>query len=792
MSYSIAGSLITQASGTTDNDLSGLANIAGVTVFNGGIRSMYILDGLQLEIRGTQTINPFNECIFTQNFSSNYNVRNYGTLTINGYRNYSSALQNSKQPWLISSEDDNNFCFFNTGALVWTGGAIDSKRGVRLFGDVTLDTIVGDCVHVNRFEFGTDNLTINGPITLQGFRASLNNNKPITNLVMTGARGIDFTSVAGRNNIGGGLHYILTDFVYTLSNLGCNLRYFNTADFINTKTGSELEVLPAAAGTNGNNGGVVAVYKNIKFNVKDLSGNNLQGAKVYFSTYNDGNRVDVSSSFGAGFNFTATDIFSMTTDSSGNTSTSKVLLVAHTLATTNANDLNVSFYSKNGNTTDLYTVDYYKYGYIKSQLDVSMKDTGEKTQGFVSLPDLSISENTKTTVTAYATIETSAKFYDRAASYLEDNFNTIRAALVSRSGIEINAGAYNVTIDATASSAFNLSGNLITIKASSFAGDMTTTGIITLSNGATFIGTRTDTNGTIKTQQFSVTGLVAGSRLRVYNKTTSAQVVNEVVSGTSYTGLYPEGTGYSVGNVLDLRATKIDKLEFSVTVVVGSTGWNSLVSQSANPVYAAHGVNGATVSGISWDSGNLQFDFNDADNQINGADIGAWYYYFITTEVGIAEAFKALNWPQINKITNVTSNVSMTFDNTKSTPLRINNCWIDKDNGSSIIATASNSIQIDPPAVFVAQADSSGLTPEQATELTGIKTKTDLLNFTGADIKATLDGEAVVTDTASRNASKADLNPVTAELGKVDTSLQQRNVNMSEPVKKRNYGQSGF
>jgi len=390
----------------------------------------------------------------------------------------------------------------------------------------------------------------------------------------------------------------------------------------------------------------------------------------------------------------------------------------------------------------------------------------------------------------------------------------------------------------------------------------TSGGAVIINNVGSTITTNTGPNITIvlPAKNISVTGIVAGSRLRVYNKTTSAQVVNEVVSGTSYTASYAEGVGYSVGNVLDLRVTKIDKLEFSSTVVVGSTGWNSLVSQSANPVYAAHGVNGATVSGISWDSGNLQFDFNDADNQIDGADIGAWYYYFITTEVGIAEAFKALNWPQINKITNVTSNVSMTFDNTKSTPLRINNCWIDKDNGSSIIATASNSIQIDPPAVFVAQAGSSGLTPGQATELTAVKAKTDLLNFTGADIKATLDGEAVVTDTASRNASKADvsgvrtfnpatdtvanvtlvattttltngaggateaqvqtivnglndfdpasdtvvtdtasrnaskadLNPVTAELGKVDTSLQQRNVNMSEPVKKRNYGQSGF
>jgi len=43
------------------------------------------------------------------------------------------------------------------------------------------------------------------------------------------------------------------------------------------------------------------------------------------------------------------------------------------------------------------------------------------------------------------------------------------------------------------------------------------------------------------------------------------------------------------------------------------------------------------------------------------------------------------------------------------------------------------------------------------TKIDGIKTKTDLLNFTGSDVKATLDGEVVVTDTASREASKANI-----------------------------------
>jgi len=42
-----------------------------------------------------------------------------------------------------------------------------------------------------------------------------------------------------------------------------------------------------------------------------------------------------------------------------------------------------------------------------------------------------------------------------------------------------------------------------------------------------------------------------------------------------------------------------------------------------------------------------------------------------------------------------------------------------------------------------------------------IKAKTDGLNFTGDDVKATLDGEEVVTDTASRTASKADVSALT-------------------------------
>ena len=259
---------------------------------------------------------------------------------------------------------------------------------------------------------------------------------------------------------------------------------------------------------------------------------------------------------------------------------------------------------------------------------------------------------------------------------------------------------------------FNLDDWDMAVDGCTYTGNATTTGLITLPNGGVFNGERTDANGTVLApRSVSITGLVAGSTLRVYNTTTSTQVVNQVVAGTSYTATYAEGVGYSVGDVLELRVAKIDKLEFTTSVIPTSAGWSALVSQEDNPTYAAHGKDGSTVTGISWDSGNMQFDFNEADNVIDGPDIGAWYYYFITTPTGISEAFGALSWPQVNRITNITSKVAITWDNTKSTPLQINNLWVDRDDGVSIIASGSNSIQINPPAVFVKDLQNLQLIP---------------------------------------------------------------------------------
>jgi outer membrane murein-binding lipoprotein Lpp len=195
-----------------------------------------------------------------------------------------------------------------------------------------------------------------------------------------------------------------------------------------------------------------------------------------------------------------------------------------------------------------------------------------------------------------------------------------------------------------------------------------------------------------------------------------------------------------------------------------------LVTQEANATYASYGVDGSTVAGITWDGGNMEFDFNDADNQVAGGDIAAWYFYFITTATGIAEAFGAISWPQINRVSNRTAALAITFDNTKADPLKITGAWIDRDDGATIIASASNSIQIDPPAVFIKETGISGLTPAESAKLDLISTvdgKVDTIDTVVDAISAnvtTLDGKVdtidTVVDVISANVTTVD--------GKVD------------------------
>jgi hypothetical protein len=219
-----------------------------------------------------------------------------------------------------------------------------------------------------------------------------------------------------------------------------------------------------------------------------------------------------------------------------------------------------------------------------------------------------------------------------------------------------------------------------------------------------------------------VSGMTAGSRLRVYNVTTATEVVNAIQTGTAWSLAYTEGTTFTAGDSIQVRATyqsgAAANIEEQYAVISSPSGWAVVAAPVSDTVYAAYAVDGSTCTEFAWDGANLEIDVNDTDNQTVIQRIGAWYKYYITTATGIAAMFGGITWEKVNEIRINTSKVSLKVDNKKTTPLLLSGGRIYRSDGLTFIAAASNSIQLNYDPVYTVETGVSGLTPAESAQLT--------------------------------------------------------------------------
>lgn len=146
-----------------------------------------------------------------------------------------------------------------------------------------------------------------------------------------------------------------------------------------------------------------------------------------------------------------------------------------------------------------YTRGFYKYGYLPTSktFDVLESSTGEiiNDGDVLMLENTGITESSKAAVDAYTSIDNAYQFFDAYCSWLEDNYQAQGALAIVRLLGQIDLGAINLDIDATAVQVFDFDGSKITIKSSAYAGLLTTTGTVSLLNGATQSGGIIDSNG---------------------------------------------------------------------------------------------------------------------------------------------------------------------------------------------------------------------------------------------------------------------------------------------------------
>ncbi|MDG1315099.1 MAG: hypothetical protein P8P29_06215 [Flavobacteriaceae bacterium] len=288
--------------------------------------------------------------------------------------------------------------------------------------------------------------------------------------------------------------------------------------------------------------GRVIATRRFQLNINDSSGSPFSGAILKLTNDNDSDSVEISSSSAASTIDQQVNVFVGR----------KTTFTSSYISPPDQDDLQVK----------TLTVGFY--GKLTSSVPAVDFSSGPVSSNVFLLDDGSITETNKATVDAYTTLENSQKLYDRFESFRNTLANINVVTGISLSGNQLDVGAYNVTIDATASTAFDITGNLITIKASTFTGDMTTTGIITLANGSTFSGTRTDANGTVSPDSLlTLTGLQPNSEVRVYQAGTTTELAGVENSGATFTATISVGSVDIVVHSLGYEYQKIEGADTS-------------------------------------------------------------------------------------------------------------------------------------------------------------------------------------------------------------------------------------
>ena len=276
---------------------------------------------------------------------------------------------------------------------------------------------------------------------------------------------------------------------------------------------------------------------------------------------------------------------------------------------------------------DDFTFNFCSYNHLLSNTSQNLKGVGELTFDWILVVDSLIAQTDKTTVDNYIAITDSERFYDRAKSYLTDNYAGEENTLVTRSGLTIDAGDKNIVLnptvtDAASAFAFDSGTNTLTIKCTSFTGNLTTTGTITVQSGVTVLGTIVDVNNPagLASRTFSVSNVILGTTIQIYNETqvtkrgttesySPANVFETLIASGTTTDSTLIGDGSStIAQLITAAGNGLEADPMADTSYVLPSGWKLETTEVAGD------NNRVTITGI-YDEGTVpNGDFNIGDS----------------------------------------------------------------------------------------------------------------------------------------------------------------------------------
>lgn len=718
MSFSEASNKITQTG--TDTDLSGLNGVTGVTTTVRGNHTTYTIASTHfLEVQGTLSIDPAYETLQMMkqaiNAGSGHPLTVTGTLnlgvktTANGKDKYSVGVGIDLPNENLTGQMYNTFgiSFGGSSTFLWNGGIIRTTATLRTANGATVTVNSG--IFYNLAKQGSSN-TNTSQFRIESSNSTSDSKINIYDLTFDGETLESRIFTKSGWNVGifkfkkGGFQSYNSPFPpLTFENFDTspNLHDFDIINVTRTQSSGETitikgfsDRLRVALDAGRNNFMYLKCVRPISLVVEDLNGNPLTYS-YYAKDLDSGNRAIGS----VGQDDTDDKVYTATSQT-GDLQEEILVEVINYINKTITTDSRT-----NSNSEIPFSIIAYNQTITGFAEDLVGLDTLHSTVKMT--PDLVVSETNRSVVDAYTAIDTPQKFYDIAKSYLVNNYAGETSPIVNRDGSTINAGAYNVIFDTTATNPFSISGGTITLNASSFNGTIITSGSVTL-NSTSYLGSISDSSGTRSFGAYAITNLLSGSRVQVYNVTQSSEVFNGVVNSTSLNQGF--GSEMAEGDSIRVRVTYQDGVvakqpqEFIVTCRIPS--WEVSANQIDAIEYNAFNTDGSSISEFSLDlvGGKIEVDISDSDNSTQIQRVGSWYYAELMTSNGIANLFGGISWIASNQISIDVSKVDLKLDNTKSDPLFLTGGRLYRTDETTIIASTSNSIQIDYSPIYITNA----------------------------------------------------------------------------------------
>ena len=281
-------------------------------------------------------------------------------------------------------------------------------------------------------------------------------------------------------------------------------------------------------------------------------------------------------------------------------------------------------------TNDLFAFPVISYlNKISNTGNIDLAAINRKDKTVIMLLDTSITQTVKATVDAYTALDSSAKFYDFTKSFLFNNYLGEANTYVIRSALVINAGSYDVTINPAAGAVFAKAGNVLTIKASTYAGEIATTGILTASMTAG--GAYTYVNGSAE-NPMTAPIFTSGTANVLAAGTYSFSTVGTIVSMTP-TSASTYIFGGTHGGTLSLKNTSA----FAITVQIPRGTIFTTAANVGGAITVVFANTVITVSGIVTGS-QILYRRTDTQAVLRNATVSGTtdtYSYQWTTDIPI-------------------------------------------------------------------------------------------------------------------------------------------------------------